>query len=201
MPLLWWLDRRQRRRWRREEALRQREEALRRQLRDLEDQIWREGLSDGPREASRRGAGSRPRSGVRPGVAWGSRRGGVTLDVHAAREAPVAVGPEKPLPVRPSPTAPPSYNRQDTEIELSPRGRTSTRYPQTSPSCRRQLGASLIKPRGKPPRDEEGTRDGVTPVVLTIAWGGVASSRGWTSGEQPRSSRAQGCQGRSVHQS
>ena len=51
MPLLWWLNRRDRRRWQREEMLRRREEALRRQLRDLEDQIRHESLPDWQREA------------------------------------------------------------------------------------------------------------------------------------------------------
>ena len=46
-----------------EEALRQREEALRRQLWDLEDQIWREGLPDGPREAIE--AGRRQQAEIR----------------------------------------------------------------------------------------------------------------------------------------
>ena len=43
---------------------------------------------------------------------------------------------------------------------------------------------SLIKARENPPRDEEGTLDGVTAVVLTMAWGRGASPRGWTFGEQ-----------------
>jgi hypothetical protein len=44
VPLCWWRDRRQQQRWRREDT-------LRRQLRELEDQIWRDSLPDWQREA------------------------------------------------------------------------------------------------------------------------------------------------------
>jgi hypothetical protein len=44
IPVLLWLNRRERRRWRREDMVRC-------QLRELEDQIWRESLPDWRREA------------------------------------------------------------------------------------------------------------------------------------------------------
>ena len=44
IPLFWWRDRRHQQRWRREET-------LQRQLRELEDEIWRESLPDWQREA------------------------------------------------------------------------------------------------------------------------------------------------------
>jgi hypothetical protein len=47
VPLRWWRDRRQQQPWRREET-------LRRQLRELEDQIWHESLPDWQREALER---------------------------------------------------------------------------------------------------------------------------------------------------
>jgi hypothetical protein len=63
MPLTWWLDCRDRRRWQREEALRQQQVALRQQLRDLEDQIRHESLPDWMREAIE--AGRRQRAEIR----------------------------------------------------------------------------------------------------------------------------------------
>jgi hypothetical protein len=50
-PLWWWLSRRDQRRWDRDEAERRRQWALQQQLRELEDQIWRESLPDWQREA------------------------------------------------------------------------------------------------------------------------------------------------------
>jgi hypothetical protein len=44
IPLGWWWDRQRQQRWRREDTLRQ-------QLRELEDQLWRESLPDWHREA------------------------------------------------------------------------------------------------------------------------------------------------------
>ena len=49
--LYWWLMRRDRRRWQQEDAERQRQWALQQQLRDVEQQVWRESLPDWQREA------------------------------------------------------------------------------------------------------------------------------------------------------
>ena len=50
---MWWLNRRDRRRWAREDAERQRQQALRQQVWEMERQIWDEQLSDEEREARR----------------------------------------------------------------------------------------------------------------------------------------------------
>jgi hypothetical protein len=54
IPLGWWLDRRERRRWQQQNAERQRQWALQRQLCELEDQIREERLSEAAREWRRR---------------------------------------------------------------------------------------------------------------------------------------------------
>jgi hypothetical protein len=51
---LWWLNRRDRRRWARERAERERQWALPQQVCELERQIWDEPLSDEEREARHR---------------------------------------------------------------------------------------------------------------------------------------------------
>jgi hypothetical protein len=47
---IWWLNHRERRRWQQQEAERPRQSALQRQLRELEDQIREERLSEEERE-------------------------------------------------------------------------------------------------------------------------------------------------------
>jgi hypothetical protein len=54
IPLWWWQIRRERRRWQQQEAERQRQWALQRQLRELEEQIREERLSEEAREWRRR---------------------------------------------------------------------------------------------------------------------------------------------------
>jgi hypothetical protein len=51
---LWWLNRRDRRRWAREDAERERQWALQQQVWEMERQTWDEQLSDEEREARRR---------------------------------------------------------------------------------------------------------------------------------------------------
>jgi hypothetical protein len=51
--LVWWLNRRDRRRWAREQAERERQWALQQQVWEMERQIWDEQLSDEEREARR----------------------------------------------------------------------------------------------------------------------------------------------------
>ena len=50
---LWWLNRRDRRRWAHEQAERTRQWALQQQVWEMEQQIWDEQLSDEAREAQR----------------------------------------------------------------------------------------------------------------------------------------------------
>jgi len=54
IPLAWWLNRREQRRWQQQNAERQRQWALQRQLCELEDQIREERLSEEEREWRRR---------------------------------------------------------------------------------------------------------------------------------------------------